>query len=235
MYLPLDFRTKLNDSYEYAIDRTYNEENITSDIHSQTTENRVVSLFQSVELIATNRCDFEQYQVFLQNINVIFQTLRITSLNIDLHHTSVELLADFILQLPNLDALSMTCLPLLALNISSSVQSKLQLIAAKNKITKLNLEKWEEENQIQFIVKLFPHLEFLQVGCHPSMNIELLIYFILLNYMNTSLAYLHCFCLHIATADEKMIKTIKDMIDYEKLLICYSMRRNLDKIYLQWK
>ncbi|CAF1564677.1 unnamed protein product, partial [Rotaria sp. Silwood1] len=224
------YRKKWYHLYEYM-----NQQNNSIDINSENNRSRLTSSFRDVELMATNRCDFEQYQSFIENIKSLFQFVHITSLNIDLRYSTINLLIHFIYDLPNLNSLCMSCLPLLEVNISADTQSKLQSISINNKITRVNLEKLIEIKQLQFIINLCQRLEFLQVECTNNVNIELVIRFIMMSYRTKSLLFIHLLCLHFPTADQKMIVKIQKIIDSEKLLNDYSIKRNLDKIYLQWK
>ncbi|CAF0778917.1 unnamed protein product [Rotaria sordida] len=215
-------------------DAHYQQDN-SVDMTLQNIQNHVIPSSQRVELIATNHCDFEQYQSFIENIKSLFQLVQITHLNIDLCYSSIDLFIDFIYNLPYLDSLSMSCLPISELNISSTTRSKLQLISQNNRITKVNLEKLIEINQIQFIINLCSRMEFLQIGCTNDMDFELFIRFILMNYRAKSLHCIYLLCLHFPTADKKTIKKIRNMISSETLLNYYSINRILDKIYLHWK
>ncbi|CAF3520128.1 unnamed protein product [Rotaria sp. Silwood1] len=227
------YRKKWYHVYEHIKNDIQQDNSI--DITSQNIRNSLISYNRGVELIVINYCDFEQYQSFIENIKSLFQLVQITCLNIDLSYLSIDLFINFICNLPNLDSLSMSCLPLLELNISSETQSKLQLISNQNKITKVNLEKLVDIKEVQFIIKLCPRLEFLQVGYTNNMNFELFIHFILINYKVKSLLNFRLLCLHSPVADQKTIKKIHNMIDSAKLLKHYSINRILDKIYLQWK
>ncbi|CAF2937862.1 unnamed protein product, partial [Rotaria sp. Silwood2] len=219
----------------YHLYEHMNQQDNSIDFNSKNYRNRLTSSFRDVELTATNRCDFEQYQFIIENIKSLFQLVQITYLNIDLRYSSIDLLIDVMYNLPNLNSLCMSCLPLLEVNISADKQSKLQSISSNNKITKVNFEKLVEIKQLQFIINLCQRLEFLQVECTNNVNIELVIRYIIMKYRTKTLLFIHLLCLHFPTADQKMIVIIQKIIDSEKLLNDYSIKRNLDKIYLRWK
>jgi len=142
--------------------------------------NSPTSTFQDIEFNVINICDFERYKYFLNNINSIFQIIRITFLNIDLCYSSIDLLIDFISRLSNLNSLSVSCLPLLELNISTNETSKFYLLLNNNNIKKVNLEKMVAFEQIQFFIDLCPHIEYLQVGCTSNFNCEMFKRFVLM-------------------------------------------------------
>jgi hypothetical protein len=150
-------------------------------------------------------------------------------LKIDFCYSSVDILLEFINCLPNLHALSVSCLTLLESNIS------IKEISNKNQITKVNLEKMEIFEQIQFLIDLCPHIEYFQVGCVKNFNLDILKQFLLIKNNMTKILKLHSLCLCIPSADEKMIEKFQAMIDLEKLLSNYSIKRVLDQIYFQWK
>ncbi|CAF4037194.1 unnamed protein product [Rotaria sp. Silwood2] len=165
----------------YHLYEHMNQQDNSIDFNSKNYRNRLTSSFRDVELTATNRCDFEQYQFIIENIKSLFQLVQITYLNIDLRYSSIDLLIDVMYNLPNLNSLCMSCLPLLEVNISADKQSKLQSISSNNKITKVNFEKLVEIKQLQFIINLCQRLEFLQVECTNNVNIELVIRYIIMN------------------------------------------------------
>jgi len=193
------------------------------------------STFEDIELHAINSCAFERYNYFIKNINRIFQIVRITCLNIDLCHSSGDLLIDFINRLPYLNSLSVSCLPLLELNISTDESSKFYFVSNNNNIKKVNLEKMVAFEQIQFFIDLCPHIEYLQVGCTSNFNCEMFKRFVLMKNNTKKIFKLYLLCLYISTADEKMIEKFQTMIDMERLISNYSIKRVLDKIYFQWK
>jgi len=197
--------------------------------------NSPVSTFEDIELHAMNSCAFERYKHFIKNINRIFQIIRITSLNIDLSYSSVDLLIDFINRLPYLNSLSVSCLPLLELNNSTNKSSKFNSVSNNNNIKKINLEKMIAFEQIQFLIDLCPHIEYLQVGCTSNFNSEMFKRFVLIKNNMKKIVKLYLLCLDISTADEKMIEKFQTMIDLERLISDYSIKRVLNKIYFQWK
>jgi len=78
-------------------------------------------------------------------------------------------------------------------------------------------------------------MEYLNVECIKDMNIELFIRNILNVINNNHYEYLRLLCIYITTADDQMIKRLKKMIDDEKLLLDYTIHRELYNIYLKWK
>jgi hypothetical protein len=75
-------------------------------------------------------------------------------------------------------------------------------------------------------------MEYLNVECIKDMNIQSFLRDIL-NKSNHQ--YLRLLCIYITTADDQMIKQLNKMIYDEKLLLDYTIHRELYNIYLKWK
>jgi len=197
--------------------------------------NSPASNFEDIELNAINSCDFERYKYFINNINCIFQIVRITYLKIDLCYSTVDLLIDFISRLPYLNSLSVSCLPLLELNTLINEISTFYLVSNNNNIKKVNLENMGAFEQVHFLIELCPQIEYLQVGCTSDFNSEMFKRFILMKNNSKKIFKLYSLCLDVPTADEKMIEKFQTMIHLERLIYDYSIKRVLNKIYFQWK
>ncbi|CAF3042665.1 unnamed protein product [Rotaria sp. Silwood2] len=104
----------------------------------------------------------------------------------------------------------------------------------KNKIIKVYLEKINYIEEI-FFMKFCPHMTFLKVNCINNIDIESCLRNILENIKHESHDNLRSLCFRVPTADDKIIETLQKMINDNKLLINYTIKRLLDNIYLQWK
>lgn len=45
--------------------------------------------------------------------------------------------------------------------------------------------------------------------------------------------YLRSLCFHVPTVDDKIIQNLENMINFDKLLVDYTIKRVLDNLYLQ--
>jgi hypothetical protein len=122
-----------------------------------------------------------------------------------------------------------------SLKLSKSKDISLRLKSNKNKIRKVYLEKMNEIEEIYFLLKLCPQMEYLKIGFMHDMVIQLFLKTILKKITNDCNQYLHSLCLQIPTADHKMIEKLKEIIKHEKLLRDFSIKYVVDNIYLQWK
>ncbi|CAF1276977.1 unnamed protein product [Adineta steineri] len=90
-------------------------------------------------------------------------------------------------------------------------------------------------DDISFLMSFCPHMEYLNVECIINMNIRSFLREILNKINQNHHKYLHELCIYIITADDQMIKQLKQMIDDDKLLLNYTIHRQLYNIYLKWK
>ncbi|CAF1068304.1 unnamed protein product [Rotaria sordida] len=111
-----------------------------------------------------------------------------------------------------------------------------RIISKKNKITKVCLEKMNEINDIYFLIRLYPRMNYLQMNCiNNNIDLESFLQNILRIINNDYNQYLRSMIFHILTADNKMIEKLNQMINSNKLLVHYTIKRVLDHIDLQWK
>jgi hypothetical protein len=89
-------------------------------------------------------------------------------------------------------------------------------------------------DEIVFLMDLCPHLIYLRVDNINNMNMESFVRIILLKMKTQHQSKLQLLCFHVRAADDQTIKQLNKMIDDEKLLIDYTIKRVLDFIYLQW-
>ncbi len=108
-------------------------------------------------------------------------------------------------------------------------------IKNKNRITKVCLKKMSEIQEIFFLMKICPYMEYLKVNSINNMNVELFLWKILkkINIECNHRLCLLCFC--VPTIDDELIKKLRQMIQVKKLLIDYEIKRVCDYVYLYWK
>ncbi|CAF3579983.1 unnamed protein product [Rotaria sp. Silwood1] len=92
-----------------------------------------------------------------------------------------------------------------------------------------------EIEEVYFLIKFCPRINYLQINHINTMDIELFIKKILYKINNDCNQYLFTLCLRIPTVDDRMLEKLKDIINSNKLLVCYKIKRVFDVIYLQWK
>jgi hypothetical protein len=105
-------------------------------------------------------------------------------------------------------------------------------ISQRNKITKVCFEKINDIEEIYFLMKLCPSMNYLQVNSISDINVELLVNGILTNDFNRNLPLL---CFRVPTVNDKMIRRLQKMIDGKKLLVDCEVKLVAGMIYLQWQ
>ncbi len=104
-----------------------------------------------------------------------------------------------------------------------------------NKITKVYLEIMMDMADIYFLMVLCPQINYLKVGFINNIDVESFVRKILNKINHEQNQYLRLLCFRVEAADDQTIKNLEKIIDDEKLLVDYSMKRVRENIYLQWK
>jgi hypothetical protein len=92
-----------------------------------------------------------------------------------------------------------------------------------------------EITDIYFLMELCPYMNYLKIGFINDMDVELFVRQ-MLNIINSEHnQYLRLLCFCVPAADDKIIRKLEKMINTEKLIVDYSIKRVCNRIYLQWK
>ncbi|CAF4459519.1 unnamed protein product [Rotaria sp. Silwood2] len=221
------FETEI-DSFEviYRI-RSYKERwyNINSSIESS----------NSTQLTFTYPPCNEYLELSITDIHGILKVAQFYHLEIGKEKIDFVILMDIIYILSELDSLKIHSLSLSPTKHSSIKNIVRRFISNKNQITKVYLEQMNEIEEVYFLIKFCPQMNYLQINCINITNIQSFIMKILHKINNDCHQYLYSLCLRVPIADDRIIEKLKDMIDSNKLLVCYTIKRVFDVIYLQWK
>ena len=104
-----------------------------------------------------------------------------------------------------------------------------------NQITKVYLETMMDMSDIYFLMVLCPHMEYFRVDVIINMDAKSFVREILQKINFEQNEYLRLLRFRVQAADDQIMKNLKKIIDDEKLLVDYSMKRVCESIYLQWK
>ncbi|CAF1396824.1 unnamed protein product [Rotaria sp. Silwood1] len=198
----------------------------------------VNEISNSTRLKITNLPDDDNDDLMMVLDLIIRDILSITQiyhLEILEENISSQILLKTINKFSALDTLKISSLELSESNYSFIENKYSHFKSKKNKITKIYLEKMNEIEEIYFLLKLCPHIEYLKIGFVHNMDIELFMKDILKKINNVYNQYLQSLSLHIPTANDEMIEKLKEMINRKKLLRNFSIKYVIDNIYLQWK
>jgi hypothetical protein len=104
-----------------------------------------------------------------------------------------------------------------------------------SKITKIYLGKINYIEEIFVLMKFFSNMVYLHVNYIHITDIESCLRSILEEIHHESHKHLRSLCFHVPAVDDRMIRTLEKMMNDEKLLINYTIKRVDEHIYLQWK
>jgi len=169
------------------------------------------------------------------DIHGILRVAQFYHLEIENEKIDFLTLMDIIYILSELDSLKIHSLSLSLTRCSSIEKIIRHFISNKNQITKIYLEQMNEIEEVYFLIKFCPRMNYLQINSINTMNIELFIREILHKINHDCNQYLYSLCLRIPTVDDRIIEKLKDMINSNKLLVCYTIKCVFNVIYLQWK
>jgi hypothetical protein len=119
-------------------------------------------------------------------------------------------------------------------SLSSDEELVLRTVSSKNRITKFNLKTMDNIEEVYFLIELCPRLIYLRVDDINNMDMKLFVRLILMKMKTQHQSKFQLLCFHVPAADDQTIKQLNNMIDDEKLLFDYTIKRVLDFIYLQW-
>jgi hypothetical protein len=198
----------------------------------QETENASMQFSPSHALSITDHDYTKWCPSFINLLNSILCPVRFTSLNISCSLMTASMLFKIIRWLPNLDSLRVESLSLQQLkNLSDEDAEIFRLISTSNKITKVGQQMKMELTE--FLLALCPRIEHLEVACIMNTEFERFVRFILMETF-THIPYLHSLRFLVVEANDEMIQKLQNMIDSEKLLSNYLIKRSDDHISLQW-
>jgi hypothetical protein len=147
----------------------------------------------------------------------------------------VDIFNGILTSISTLDSLQIASLSLPKPESSSSdKESILRTVSSTNRITRVNLKKMDNIEKVYFLMELCPHLGYLRIDDINNMDMKLFVRLILMKIKDQHQSKLQLLCFQIPAADDQTIEQLNKMINKEKLLIDYSIKRVLDFIYLQW-
>ncbi len=107
-------------------------------------------------------------------------------------------------------------------------------IIIDSKIQRVHLEEMNDMQDFDCI-RIYPHMMYLKVKRLNNMNIQFFLRTISKKIDGTHNSSLRSLCFHLPVADNQMIKKLEQMIEYEQLLIQFTIKCVRGNICLQWK
>ncbi|CAF3361724.1 unnamed protein product [Rotaria sp. Silwood2] len=103
------------------------------------------------------------------------------------------------------------------------------------KITKVYLEEIDDVKELDFLFTLCPYMEYFNVRCINMMDVQSFLRTIFKKIKQNNNNHLRLLCFPVRTADEQIVENIERMINYEKLLSNFTVKRTPDTAYLRWE
>lgn len=176
-----------------------------------------------------------RFQMIINAWKSTFNTLRFTRLTINNKNMSLDMLVEVLRLLPSIESLEASALSKSQSKLLTIEDKKKYLIVSvNNKITKVKLNNVTDEADIEFIINLCRHMKYLDLDCISNTDVRRLLSCILKNQIKR-IPNLCCLCLNIPGANENMIHIITKIIQLETFIDDYDIRRQGNKILLQWK
>ena len=177
----------------------------------------------------------EDHQLFINKFKSTFLAVQFTRLKIDCNNNPIGIFLKIMHLLPHLDSLDVLSLPNIQPNSVSDNYVEMHQFATPidNKIINVNLNKIIYIEQVHFFLYLCPSIEYFQVNISKHMDFKMLLRFIL-TQANTYNFYLRFLCLGIKNGNEDMLQQLQKLIDSEKLLSNYMIKRIGNYICLKW-
>jgi hypothetical protein len=228
-------RKRWFDDYEHAnIDRCLN----------QSTEHSIISKQQSInksstELTRTIQLSIHRIlsgidQPFIDKYKTVFDAVQFTHLNIDYLMISNEMLVKMIQLLPNLDSLKLSSLQLNQPDCSSDNLVEMCFrTPINNKITKVCHENTTHLSQVDFLLSLCLCMQHFQIHVSETMDLDSLLQLIIIK-AGTSVPQLRSLCLCIPNASDGITHQLESLIESERLLSQYLIKRSGNNILLKW-
>ncbi len=177
--------------------------------------------------------------IFTDNVNSLSTTTDPTliltqfyHLIVDMETVSGEELVEVLHDLPKIISLKLhRVIPFQQFDSSEEDEEQKCFIQVSetNKITEIYLEQMNDFKELDFLLGLCRHIKHLQ-----KINIESFIREILARITGDSNHYLCLLCLRIPTADDQLIEKLQKIIDADTRLVDCTIKRIMDKIFLQW-
>jgi len=145
----------------------------------------------------------------------------------------MEMFVRIIELLPNLDSLKMSSLSHIQsdwLIENNRLTSFSTLI--NSKITNVNLEKMINIEEVHFLLHLCPCIQYFLVNIPKDINVKIVVRFILIQASTYNL-HLRFLCFSIQNANEDVVHKLQKLIDTEKFLSNYIIKRIGNHILLK--
>ncbi|CAF1157609.1 unnamed protein product [Adineta steineri] len=217
---------------QWLLNIEINDSSIIYAIHSSTQNDVINSSIQFI-LISDNYSD--EFCIFLKSaIDYLSPTIG-QIYDLEISDISLNRFIQILNFLPKLNSLKISSLSLKQFKcLSNDEKERLNFITNQNQIRKIILEQMNDIEEIIFLLEHFTQMTYLKIDSINTLHMELFLRIILLKIQTKPNHQLKLLSFYISAADDKMIETLQTMIDFEKLLFNYTIKRSMENIILEW-
>ena len=155
-------------------------------------------------------------QVFIDKMKSSSIRLAFTHLNIAYVEILHGLLIELISLLPNLHSIELRGMSFPRDKLPSiKTATMFSTVSMNNKIAKVKLHAIDDFQEIDFLMEMFPRMEYFEIDCMTENDVINVVAFITRNSVK-HMRYLQCLCISVPNADESLIDNLKDIVDSER-------------------
>ncbi len=199
-----------------------------------------IDYYPSVELSVRGSVHSKDNQPFIDKISPLFEMIQLTCLDIYCSDVAVPMLIKILNFLANIHSMRISDLPLPEeiFDCNDDIDIDMfNLFLKNNKITKVTLRNISGLEQIDFILDIFPRMQYLALQKISNIDLKLIVQSTLLKIKEKNIyrPMKTCVVVVVVEATNNKIQQLQKLIDSKNLFQNYTLNRQYDRIYLQWK
>jgi hypothetical protein len=162
--------------------------------------------------------------------------IQITHLDIECDQMTVSMLITILHALLNLNSIRLSNSSLRQqVDLNTLDKIMFNIFLKINKIRKITLLNVTEKDQIECIFERFPRLQFFGFERVRDSDLKTFIQHILWNIKYNYISHPMTICIFCHDAKYNKVEELHQMIDSKNLLENYTIHRQYDRFYVQWK
>ncbi|CAF4226281.1 unnamed protein product [Rotaria sp. Silwood2] len=196
--------------------------------------NSFIDFSKSTQLTMTYfPCD-EYIESFMSSICTVLPVAEIYHLETSEQTVISSSLMKILNVLPELDSLKIAYLSISEIRYSFIDDQNLRLVSYQNKITKVYLENVKKSEEVYFLLRLCLRMKYLKVNFIYDVNQKLFIRNFLRTIIINRHQYLQSLYFQVPKIDVQIMNELEEMINREKLLRHFTIKRVLNYVHLEW-
>ena len=192
--------------------------------------------FSIVQLRISGNLFTSKDELILDRINPIFDMIQLTCLDIHCDQMSINMVIQILNLLPNLLSLRISDFPFQdPINTRDPDMQIWETFLENNKITKFTISNIKSIEDVTCIIILFPRIQYLALQYVADVDLKSVVRCALLQIKENDKCHLTTICIFGLEVEHSQVRRLRRMINSRKLLKNYTINRQLNRFYLQWK